>query len=274
MAYFGLKKGNKVNIIKTSAIVASLILPILSFAADDVATALAKKAQNPLTSMISFPIQPYLSFDIGPDNEAQSIFNIQPVIPFGINDEWTLITRTIMPVMNQPKYLGGKKSGLGNTTFLPYFSPQPKNGLTWGVAPVLMLPATNKVLGSREWGSGISGGFILSKGKWVVGSVVTQLWAPSGKESEQVNYSSWQYFLNYNLGDGLYLSSIPINTYDVRAESGERWTIPVGGGVGQVFKYGDQSINAKFTAYKNVVKPTKESATWAIMMEFTFLFPK
>ncbi len=263
------------NLIKTSLAVSYLLLPILSFA-EESQTGLAKKAQNPLTSMISLPIEENAYFDIGPDNETQHVINVQPVIPYQLNEDWNIISRAIIPITVQPKYLtrGSQQTGLGNTTFLPYFSPQPVDGLTWGVAPALMFPASRADIGSKEWGGGLSGAFILSTGKWVVGTVATQIWAPSGSESEQISMLSVQYFVNYNLDDGLYISTTPMNTYNSRAKSGERWTVPLGLGVGKVFKYGTQAINAKITGYKHVVKPTANSADWQIMLEITFLFPE
>jgi hypothetical protein len=41
-----------------------------------------------------------------------------------------------------------------------------------------------------------------------------------------------QPFVNYNLPDGWYLSSVPLITANWEASSGNTWTVPVGGGGG------------------------------------------
>jgi hypothetical protein len=87
---------------------------------------LAKKLQNPIASLISVPFQ--LNFDtgFGPKDADRATLNIQPVIPFSLNEEWNLITRTIVPVIYQDSLADGLSSdfGLGDTTQSFFFSPK------------------------------------------------------------------------------------------------------------------------------------------------------
>ena len=291
--------------IKTSLAVSLLILPLVAFAAPtavgdaaeteestihgaidatqkappsaDGDMALAKASQNPLAAMISVPFQNNTNFNLGPDNDTQNVLLFQPVMPFDLNDDWNIIGRTIMPITTQPGYItqDGTKTGLGNTQVVAYFSPKETfNGWTWGVAPVLMLPASAKEYGSKEWGGGFSAVALTMPGKWVYGGLVTQIWADSGDDSDQINSTSLQYFVNYNLSDGWYLSSAPTMTYNWRAESGDRWTVPVGGGAGRIVHWGKQPINISLRAYGNVVKPTDNSSDWTLQTQFTWMFPK
>jgi hypothetical protein len=71
--------------------------------ADD-ATALAKKLQNPIGDLYSFPFQDNTNFNTGPNKGTQDILNIQPVIPIHINEDWNVITRTILPLIWQPSF--------------------------------------------------------------------------------------------------------------------------------------------------------------------------
>ena len=66
------------------------------------ATELAKKIQNPIGDLYSFPFQNNTNFNYGPHKGTQDILNVQPVIPIHINDDWTIITRTILPLVWQP----------------------------------------------------------------------------------------------------------------------------------------------------------------------------
>ena len=90
-----------------------------------------------------------------------------------------------------------------------------------------------------------------------------------------MNLFTWQYFINYNIPDsnGLYLTSAPIMTANWEADSNNRWTIPVGGGVGKIFKIGKQPVNGQVSAYYNVEKP-EFGADWQLRLQLQFLFPK
>ena len=82
------------------------------------ATEIAKKLQNPIADLISVPFQNNANFGYGTLKGTQDILNIQPVIPIQLNEEWNLITRTILPLTWQPQFGPGVGSafGLGNIT--------------------------------------------------------------------------------------------------------------------------------------------------------------
>ena len=68
----------------------------------DEASALAEKLQNPIADLISLPFQNNTNFNVGPNKGTQDILNIQPVIPIHINEDWNVITRTILPLVWSP----------------------------------------------------------------------------------------------------------------------------------------------------------------------------
>lgn len=232
---------------------------------------LVKAAQNPIANLISLPLQLNTNLDWGPNDDTQTILNIQPVYPFGLNDDWMVITRTILPVINQPLPSGSDEFGLGDTTFTAFFSPTNTEGWTWGVGPVALLPtSTDDSLGAGEWGGGISAVALVMTGPWVVGGIVSNVWS---FESSQINSFLVQPFVNYNLADGWYLTTAPIITANWEASSGETWTVPIGGGVGKVFKLGKQPVNMSLQGYKNVEHPTF-GAEYQIRFQIQLLFPK
>jgi hypothetical protein len=100
------------------------------------------------------------------------------------------------------------------------------------------------------------------------------LWTFAGDQDRaDVNAMTLQPFLNYNLPDGWYLTTAPLMTADWEANRQNRWTVPIGGGIGRIFKIGDQSVNAQISAYYNVVTPEDTGANWQLRGEWTFLFP-
>ena len=74
---------------------------------------LAKETQNPIANLISVPFQNNFNFGIGPNDATQWVMNVQPVIPISLNKDWNLITRTIMPIINQPSPATGIPSAFG-----------------------------------------------------------------------------------------------------------------------------------------------------------------
>ena len=84
---------------------------------------LAKIAQNPVGNLISLPFQNNTNLNAGPDKRTQNILNIQPVIPVSVNEDWNIITRTIVPVISQPLPDGERTNGIGDTVLTAFHSP-------------------------------------------------------------------------------------------------------------------------------------------------------
>ena len=80
----------------------------------------------------------------------------------------------------------------------------------------------------------------------MLGFLTQNVWSVAGdSDAPDVNQFLFQYFVNYNLDDGWYLSSTPTLTADWEADSDDRWTIPFGGGAGRLFRVGAQPIDLK-----------------------------
>ncbi len=236
---------------------------------------LARKTQNPISDLISLPFQNNTNFNLGPENKTQNILNIQPVWPFSLNENWNLITRTIIPVVSQPGFMGqSRTNGLGDTFFTAFASPKDSGKWLWGVGPAILIPtATDDALGSDQWGAGPSVVVLTMPGKWVIGSLFSNVWSFAGSDNQDVNLFTWQYFINYNMANGWYLTSAPIITANWEASSGNEWTIPFGGGVGKIFRIGKQAINTSIQYYYNVETP-QFGADYQLRIQLQLLFPK
>lgn len=263
------------RVLISAAAVCSLGVVSLARAEEPGAGDLAKAAQNPIASMISLPIQNNLNFGVGPHSQVQDVLNIQPVIPISLGEDWNLITRWILPVISQPALTvnGEREWGLGNANPSFFFSPkQPTHGIIWGIGPTFLLPtSTDKALGKAVWGAGPAAVALTITGPWVIGGLVNHLW--SFDDNHTVNLTTIQPFVNYNFHGGWYLTTSPVITADWKAKSSDRWTLPIGGGFGRVFKIGEQAVNMQLAAYYNAITPTG-GASWQVRTQVQFLFPK
>jgi hypothetical protein len=254
-----------------------IILALVLFAgtadAQD-ASDLAKKTQNPVADLISVPFQNNFNTGAGVGGDTIYNLNIQPVIPTSINEEWNLIHRFIIPLLDVPELIPGTGSdfGFGDMQYQGFFSPADSGSLIWGVGPVIQFPtATSALLGAQEWGAGPSFVALSMKGPWVFGGLVNNVWSFDGGNS--VNQLLVQPFVNYNLPGGWYLTSAPIITSNWNAPSGQKWTVPVGGGIGRVTKFGSQPVNIQAAAYHNVEHPTL-GPDWNFRLQVQLLFPR
>jgi hypothetical protein len=253
---------------------------VTEYEADPNATnteALAKAAQNPVADMISLPFQNNFTFPTGPNDNAQWVLNVQPVIPINLTDDINLITRTILPVVNSPSPASGISSdfGIGNLQFTGFLSPaKVDDGLIWGVGPVLQFPtASSARLGSDKWTAGPSLVMLSMQGPWVVGGLVQNVWSYAGpSDAADVNSFLFQPFLNYNMDKGWYLTASPVLTADWNANSDNRWTIPLGGGIGRIMRFGSQPVNMQLQGFYNVVRPDAVGE-WTIRFQIQLLFP-
>lgn len=240
-------------------------------------TDLAKKTQNPLSDLISVPFQNNFNFGVGPGDDLQYVLNIQPVYPMRLTDNWNLINRVIAPIIYQPELAPGigKEFGLGDIVYQGFFSPAKAGKMIWGARPVISFPtATDEVLGTEKWSLGPTAVALTVKGPWVIGALAYNLWSVDGDDDrEDVNFLLFQYFINYNFPNGTYLTSAPIITADWEADSDDRWTIPLGLGVGKVFRVGKQPINCSAAAYYNIEHPDN-GPEWQLRIQIQLLFPK
>src|SRR5262245_46533398 len=222
---------------------------------------LREAAQNPIGDLISLPFQNNTNFDIGRTDNTQNVLNIQPVYPFHLNPDWNLIARPILPVIWQPPFLSGPelraaeqvfgpdigetKFGIGDLTPEFFFSPRKpiKLGdasLVWGLGPAFQFPtASDDELGTGKYSAGPDFVVFLSDRPLHIttGFLILNLWSFAGEEDRaNVNAMTLQPFLNYNLPKGWYLTTAPLITANWEANDNNRWTLPIGGGIGRIFK--------------------------------------
>ena len=249
--------------------------------AQENAAALAKAAQNPVADLISVPMQLNMNFGTGPEDDVQNVLNIQPVVPFSLGEDWNLITRTILPLISQPDFgvYSKRENGIGDIQFSTFFSPKAptSGGWIWGAGAVAQLDsATDDRLGQGAWGLGPTAVALRVSGPWVVGALVNNVWSVSEDDDRgEVNQFLIQPFVNYNFpsSPGRYLTWAPIITANWEAESGEEWLIPVGLGIGQITRFGQQPVNLQASFYYNDERPDG-APEYQVRLQLQLLIPK
>ena len=238
---------------------------------------LQKATQNPVASLISVPLQNNTNFGIGPYNRTQDVLNIQPVIPVSLTQNWNLITRVIQPIVWQPypTETTGGEYGFGDMNPTFFLAPSKPKKIIWGVGPAFVIPtATNSILGQGKFSLGPSFVALAQPGHWTIGVLVNNVWSVAGSGGRtDVNQMLLQYFINYNLKKGWFLTLQPIITANWNASSGNVWTVPFGGGVGRIMKLGAQPVNIAAQFYGNATYPSGTSP-WGMRLQIAFLFPK
>jgi len=239
---------------------------------------LAKQLANPVAALISVPIQGNYDENFGPGEKGHRwLTNIQPVIPITLNEEWNLISRTILPVIDQKNMPlpGMDETGLGDTTQSFFLSPKAptSSGWIWGAGPVLYLDtATDDVLGAQKWGAGPTAVALKQSGPWTYGALVNQINSFAGDGSrDDISSAYMQPFLVYVTSTH---TSIALNTESTYDWKGNDWSVPVNLQVLQMLKAGGQIFQVGVGARYWLETPDGGPEGWGLRLQLTFLFPK
>jgi hypothetical protein len=272
--------------------------------------ALAKKLSNPVADLISVPFQSNFNFGGGVDSPPKRVplpllrllptpvervaarlltsrlreqdreyafkylLNFQPVIPITLNDDWNVISRTILPIVAQDDVLGASsQGGLGDTVQSFFFSPKKSEPFIWGVGPVFLLPTAtdHNLLGSYRWGAGPTGVILKQSGPWTYGVLANHIWSFARDDGrKEVNATFLQPFLSYTFKTATTLLFNTESTYDW---IDEQWNVPLFAGVGQVVKIGGLPVQLQLGGQYWVEGPDS-APDWSLRFNVTFLFPK
>ena len=250
------------------------------------------RAQNPLSPHYSIPLK-YV-YHGGADNGGVSIGSIQPIIPVSLGS-WNMINQlslnfigtsgVVHGIAELPEpYVGSGAAGLGDTSFTSLFSPVSSDNFSWGIGPTFVFPTdtlfTNiedrrsRQLGSGKFSIGPSAMFVTQPKPWTLGLNIKQIWSVLGNDSRSsVSQMVLQPFVNYNLSDGWYLVSDMDMIANWNHNNNQRWTVPVGGGVGKVFTIGKDAINIRAESYYNPIRPN-QAPEWSANVTVQYLFAK
>ncbi|HEX5038367.1 MAG TPA: neuromedin U [bacterium] len=242
----------------------------------DDATDLAELDENPVAKLIRLQIEDNVQFGFGPDNGTLNFLRIEPTVAFNLSKRLSLVTRAIFPIVHQP--FPQPADGVGEIGLQLFLAPRKKSNLFWGFGPAFVFPsATKEILGTEKWSAGPSAVLGYRAGRWVFGTIVNQLWSYAGADDRKdVNAMTLRPFVYFNFSHGWFLVSSPSIVASWNADDANHlWLIPVGGGVGKLFKLGSKGkgIKTSIEAYDHVKAPAI-GPDWQLRFQLTFLFPR
>jgi len=224
---------------------------------------LAKKLSNPISNLVSVPVQFNWEFGIGPDEDTWHVQNLQPVVPFKITDKTNMIARLIMPSVNTPG-----NTFAGDMVFSLFFSPAASAGAIWGVGPVLQLPRTGE-----KWCVGPTAVILKQAGPWTYGALANQIWSFAGDESApDVNQTFLQPFLSHTNKKAVSITIQSEAAANWEAASGDEWSVPINILVAKLAKFGPFPASYGGGAGVYLASPSG-GAEWKLRSVVTVLLP-
>ncbi len=245
---------------------------------------LARKAQDPLADTKAIMTDNTIGFGTAHDQTAYG-FQIQPVYSIPTGDRpYNLILRSVIPIIGAPvgaalPRLGdepiqdrGTEWGLSDIFFQAFWAPKSDGGIKWGIGPQVSLRTrTSDRVGGPGWGAGISGVFFGAAGNFSYGGLINHHWG-----EDNYNVTSIQPIVFYNLDaiPGAYLGYSNTATYSWKADSGDRWQVPLGLTVGRTFAMGNKghALDLNMGGYKLVARP-EGGADWQFKFGISWFFP-
>jgi hypothetical protein len=233
---------------------------------------LAQELANPLAAVISVPFQLNRDENLGlTDEGSRTTLNLQPVIPFELDNGANVITRTIIPYVWQEDVIPGtSQSGFGDILVSAWYSRTTDSSVTWGVGPVIRIPTFSDV-STDTWAAGISGIALKQAGPWTIGGLANHIIDIEGNPTTPTNASFIQPFIAYSTSNAWTFSLQSESTYDWESEA---WSIPVNASVSKLAVFGGRPVNFQAGAGYWLESPTGGPDDWRFRLQVQFVFPK
>lgn len=244
---------------------------------------LARKAQDPLADVRAIMTDNTIGFGTA-DDETSYGFQIQPVYAVPTEKGYNWIARGVVPIVGAPTGAGlprlgaepiseqGTEWGLSDILLQLFWTPKTDADIKWGIGPQVSLRTrTSERVGGPGWGAGISGVFFGFAGELSYGALVNHHWG-----EDNYNVTTVQPIAFYNIAaiPGTYIGYNNVVTYSWKADSGDRWQVPLGLTVGRTIGVGSKgdALDLSLGAYSLVAKP-EGGADWQLKLGLSWFFP-
>jgi len=234
----------------------------------------AAQANNPLANMTAFNLHNYYIGEHTGSDESADTFWLRYAQPFKLGGDWLM--RASLPINSFPTLPdGGKETGLGDlNVFAAYLFDTGNPKVSFGFGPLIIAPTASKdALGSGKWSAGFNNIlFNADSSKFQYGYLLTWAGSFAGEDDRaKVSTGSFQPFAMYQLGKGYYLRNTGIWTYDFETDF---YTVPLGFGIGKVFKRDKTVYNAFIEPQWSVADKGPGWPEWQVFIGFNMQFVK
>jgi len=246
---------------------------------------LAIQVQNPVSDLVRFGFTNTIAFGSGPTNSNINVLNLNAntTRQFG---QWSLLNRLNVPLLYLPESVpdapsgdSGRSFGLGDIEYTAFLARDESKRVLksiGGIGPTIIFKsATDDRMGLGKWSIGPTMAIARMQYPWVHGVLLRNIWSFAGdSDRPKVNFFLIQPFVNYNFTSGWYLTSTPGIIANWEADSRNRWTVPIGGGIGKLLFRGDKHpVNLRLQSFYFLEKPDI-GPDWSLNFEFRILFPQ
>ncbi len=190
-----------------------------------------KQANNPLAPKKTFNVHNYVmpSF-YGVEDLSMNQLMLRYAQPVG-----HVFLRATMPFVTQSLPASSPTTGFGDFSIFAIYKLPSKEGISYGVGPMLVAPTASHGLGQGKWQAGLSAMAFFSKSHVVQFGTLLQWQASFAGDEDRADVSllTPQIFFIWQAGGGTYLRSTGIWSFDLKSGN---YNVPIGLGIGKVMK--------------------------------------
>ena len=222
-----------------------------------------------------------LDFDSGAANGDENILRIMPLYTFPVLEKWKLVNLSIITLADAPGGIPafpgdpgvGQSAGVSDLLHASFVTPHHSGYFIWGIGAMLALPtATDDSLGSGKWAAGPAVRVTYRKGPWNLGFIASQRWSFAGSDNRaDVNQLLLRGAVRRQLPNDLFFVYAPLITANWDSP-GEKWLVPVGGGIGRSFKVREHPWAWSVQGYYNAIKPDA-APDWVVRFAIVAAIP-
>ncbi len=237
---------------------------------------MAEEVANPLTEVTFFPVRMNYARDVGPLDGTLTSINVQPLTSFNLNENWNLLSRTIIPFLYEDDVLAdsSSSSGLGDITQSFFLSPEiaSKDDWAWGVGAIVSLPTASKdEFGVDHFAAGPTAIAVKETGRWVFGGLVSYSRSiDRGDGDPKVDAFFVQPFVDYTTDNAVLFELTSEASFD-REE--DEWSIPLEFTVNKFFEVGNFVMAVGGGPRYWIESPDSGPEGWGVNFSVYFFLP-
>ncbi len=254
----------------------------------------ARQSSNPLGGAFMIILNEFhldlSDGDISSETRETVTHVFQPVIPIAIpalGDDWISVTRPTLPIIYDAEIPSGPgtfehETGIGDLVLFSLLGRSIKTEAAGGGDMVVaggftaMFPTASDKFASDKYSAGPAAvGAFIGK-KFILGALGQHWWsfADNGdSDGDDVDLTNVQYFYFLNFAGGWQVGAAPTIEVDWKADSDDRWSVPVGLGVQKVVFFGKIPVKLGLEANYYVMSPDTFGKEWKVKLTVAPIIP-